>query len=164
MWLPLWFRHGFMKAADVGAKGAYRISGGLIGERQGKFHMLLLESTGRKSGKTRTHALLYFRDGDRYIVIASNFAGPKHPAWYWNIREDSHIKIQVGPKHLYVNATEAEGAERERIWAKAVAEYSNYAVYQQNTDRRIPVIVLTPESGGARVMAARAKEGAATHD
>ena len=145
MW-PLWIRHSFMKFVDVVTQGVYRVSGGLIGEREGKFHMLLLDSVGRKSGKKHTHTLLYFPDGERYIVIASNFAGPKNPAWYWNLRDQPHTRLQAGRKRLNVVATEAEGEERERIWNMAVAEYSNYAMYQRNTKRRIPVIVLTPET------------------
>ena len=157
MW-PLWIRHGFMRFADVLGQGIYRVSGGLIGERQWSFHMLLLDSVGRKSGKKHTHTLLYFRDGERYIVIASNFAGPKHPAWYWNLRDQPHTRLQAGRTRLNVLATEAEGAERERIWAMAVATYSNYTMYQQNTSRRIPVIVLIPEP--ATAVAASSQRGA----
>lgn len=155
--LPLWFRHTFMKAADVATKGIYRVTGGLVGERQLKFHMLLLDSVGRKTGKARTHALLYMRDGDRYFVVASNFAGPKNPAWYWNLKAQPETRIQVGRKRLRVVATEAEGAERERLWQKAITEYSNYATYQTNTARQIPIIVLTPiavPSGKAPVTSA----------
>jgi deazaflavin-dependent oxidoreductase (nitroreductase family) len=144
MW-PLWLRHRFMQGADVLGQGLYRASGGLIGERQWRYHMLLLDSTGRKTGKSRTHTLLFFRDGARYIVVASNFAGPRHPAWYWNLRDNPHARIQVGRKRFNVVATEADGAERDRLWQMAVAEYANYAVYQRNTPRRIPVMVLTPE-------------------
>ncbi len=149
MW-PLWMRHSFMRLADVVGQGLYRASGGAIGERQWTFHMLLLESVGRKSGKQHTHTLLYFRDGERYIVVASNFAGPKNPAWYWNLRAQPHTRLQAGRKRLNVVATEAEGEERERLWKMAVEEYSNYTVYQQNTSRQIPIIILTPESAMKR--------------
>ncbi|HKD77282.1 MAG TPA: nitroreductase family deazaflavin-dependent oxidoreductase, partial [Ktedonobacterales bacterium] len=144
MW-PLWVRHRLMRCADVLGQGIYRASGGLIGERQWTFHMLLLDSIGRKSGKTRTHTLLFFRDGERFIVVASNFADPKQPAWYWNLRDHPHAHIQVGRNRLNVAVTEAEGEERNRLWQMALTAYAKYAVYQQQTSRRIPVMVLTPE-------------------
>lgn len=143
--LPLSFRHRFMRAADVAGQWLYRLSGGLIGERQLRYHMLLLDTVGRKSGKPRTHTLLYFRDGERYIVVGSNFGGPKNPGWYWNLRAQPYTRIQAGRRRLAVVASEAEGDERARLWPRAVAEYANYANYQQHTSRLIPIVILTPE-------------------
>jgi len=106
----------------------------------------LLETTGAKSGERRRIPLLYVRDGNHVVLIASKGGNAKHPAWYWNLKADSRVRF-LGPGGLtgdYV-AREAEGDERSRLWAEAVDYYDGYATYQGRTDgRRIPVIVLEP--------------------
>src|SRR5579864_4057497 len=79
-------RHGFMRAVDRLTQLAFRLSGGRLGGRQGRYDILLLTTTGRKTGEPRTHALLFIRDGARYVVCASNFGAPYDPAWYRNLR------------------------------------------------------------------------------
>jgi deazaflavin-dependent oxidoreductase (nitroreductase family) len=107
----------------------------------------LLETIGAKSGEPRRLPLLYLRDGDRVVLIASKGGNPKHPAWYWNLRANPRVRF-LGPRGLtgdYV-AREAEGEERDRLWAEAVAYYPGFATYQGRTDgRRIPVVVLERE-------------------
>ena len=107
----------------------------------GKAPVLLLSVTGRKSGKRRTTPLLYGRDGDNYVVIASVGGAPKHPAWYLNL-QGQEAEILVGRERLRVRARDAEGEERERLWALMVSLYPPYAEYQKKTERRIPVVVL----------------------
>lgn len=121
----------------------YRASGGKIGGRMRGAPVLLLTVRGRKSGKRRTAPLLYGRDGDRYVVIASKGGDPKHPAWYLNLR-GNEADIQVGREQLHVRARDAEGEERERLWAEMVGVYAPYADYEQKTTRKIPVVVLEP--------------------
>jgi deazaflavin-dependent oxidoreductase (nitroreductase family) len=121
----------------------YRLTGGKVANRMGKAPILLLTVAGRKSGKRRTTPLLHGRDGDNYVVIASMGGAPKHPAWYHNL-EGQEAEIQVGRKRLRVRARDAEGEERERLWALMVSLYPSYDDYQKKTERRIPVVVLEP--------------------
>jgi F420H(2)-dependent quinone reductase len=121
----------------------YRWTKGKIGGRVGKAPVLLLTVAGRKSGKRRTTPLLYGRSGDDLIVIASLGGAPKHPAWYLNLR-GSEADVEVGGERLHVRARDAEGEERERLWAQMVAIYPAYESYERKTSRRIPVVVLEP--------------------
>jgi F420H(2)-dependent quinone reductase len=121
----------------------YRLTGGKVGGRMGRAPVLLLTATGRKSGKQRTIPLLYGRDGDNLVVIASVGGAPRHPAWYLNL-QGQEAEVQVGRERLKVRARDAEGEERERLWAQMVAVYPPYAEYQKKTTRRIPVVVLEP--------------------
>ena len=121
----------------------YRLTGGKAGGTMRGAPVLLLTVHGRKSGKRRTVPLLYGRDGDRYVVIASKGGDPKHPAWYLNLR-GGEADLQVGKEHHHVRARDAEGDERERLWAQMVEVYADYATYQTKTSRQIPVVVLEP--------------------
>jgi deazaflavin-dependent oxidoreductase (nitroreductase family) len=133
-----------MRAADRLTQLTFRLTGGRLGGRQLKYTILLLETTGRKSGRPRTHALLYVRDGERYIICASNFGAPQHPAWYWNLRAMARGQIQVGQRRLMVTARDAEGEERTRLWHLLCASWPTYDSYQASVSRQIPVVVLTP--------------------
>lgn len=121
----------------------YRLTGGKVGGRIGKAPVLLLTVTGRKSGRRRTAPLLYGRDGDDLVVIASKGGDPRHPAWYLNL-QGQEAEVQIGRERRRVRARDAEGERRERLWAQMVALYPPYADYQQRTTRRIPVVVLEP--------------------
>ena len=124
----------------------YRLTGGKVGGRMGKAPVLLLSVTGRKSGKRRKTPLLYGRDGDNFVVIASVGGAPKHPAWYLNLQSArrQEAEIQVGRERRRVRARDAEGEERERLLAHMVTLYPPYDSYQKKTSRRIPVVVLEP--------------------
>ena len=121
----------------------YRLSGGKVGGRMRGAPVLLLTVTGRKSGKRRTTPLLYGRQGDSYVLIASAGGSPKNPAWYLNL-EGQDAEVEVGREHVRVRARDAEAEEHERLWAQMVGLYPQYADYQQKTTRRIPVVVLEP--------------------
>jgi deazaflavin-dependent oxidoreductase (nitroreductase family) len=136
-------RRFFLRSASAFHVWLYRVSGGKLGGHMGEAPVLLLTVTGRKSGKKRTTPLLYGRDGDSYIVIASVGGAPKNPAWYLNL-QGGNGEVRVGREEIQVRAREAEGEERERLWAQMVALYSSYADYQTKTTRRIPVVVLAP--------------------
>ena len=119
------------------------LSGGRVSSAVGQ-QVGLLETIGAKSGKRRRIPLLYLRDGNHVVLIASKGGNVKHPAWYWNLKANRRVRF-LGPGGLtgeYV-AREAEGDERARLWAEAVDYYDGFATYQGRTDgRRIPVVVL----------------------
>jgi deazaflavin-dependent oxidoreductase (nitroreductase family) len=138
-------RHSFMRTVDRLTRLIYRLSAGRLGRSQGKFRMLLLTTTGRKTGKTRTHTLLFIRDGERYVVVASNFGAPYHPGWYLNLHDNPHASLQDGRTHLEVSARDATGEERERLWQQLVKVWPYFASYQRGNPRVIPVVILSPE-------------------
>lgn len=119
-----------------------RLTKGRLGSRLMGNSVLLLTTTGRKSGQLRETALYTFPDGENYIVVASNVGEDKHPGWYLNLRENPEASILIGGREHAVIAHEAEGAERERLWKMVTTEDNNYAEYQTWTARKIPVIVL----------------------
>jgi deazaflavin-dependent oxidoreductase (nitroreductase family) len=137
-------RQTFMRAVDVLTQAAYRDTGGRVGARQAGRDILLLTTVGRTSGKARTHALLFVRDGQRYAVCGSNFGDARHPAWYLNLRAHPAGTAQVGPLTVPIVATEATGEERDRLWRKLVAAWPAFESYQAGIARAIPVILLTP--------------------
>ena len=116
--------------------------------------VLLLTTTGRKSGKQRTTPLLYLEDAGRYVVIASVGGAPKHPAWYLNLLANPAATIEVGRRKLAVTASTASPEERARLWPLAVQMYRGYEDYQAKTTREIPVVILSPAlaEGGTRTI------------
>ena len=125
----------------------YRASGGRVGGRFRKTApVLLLTTTGRKTGKRRTTPLLYVEDADRYVVVASVGGAPTHPAWYLNLRGDPAATIQVGNRKLAVGSETAGPEERARLWARVTQMYPKYDDYQAKTSREIPVVTLTPSA------------------
>ena len=104
--------------------------------------MLLLDHVGAKSGERRTTPLVYVRDGDDLVIVASKGGHPKHPAWLHNLRAHPDTTIQVGSEHRAVRAREATAEERKRLWPKAVETYGGYRGYQERTPREIPLVVL----------------------
>ncbi len=121
----------------------YRETGGEVGHiwKEGST-ILLLTTTGRKSGELRTTPLIYARDGDRYVIVASQGGAPDHPGWYKNLAKDPHVELQVLDEVFSANARTAEGDERERLWRKANEVWPHYDEYAERTDREIPVVVL----------------------
>ena len=104
--------------------------------------VLLLTTTGRKSGDPRTVPLIYTPAGGSYAVIASRGGAPRHPSWYLNLAAQPLVTVQVLGEVFPARARTAEGDEREGIWAKAREQWPEYDVYATRTDRRIPVVVL----------------------
>ncbi|GAB4441073.1 MAG: nitroreductase/quinone reductase family protein [Chloroflexi bacterium OHK40] len=106
---------------------------------------LLLTTIGAKSGRPRATPLIYFRDGPRIVLVASNYGGARHPAWYHNLRTTPRATVTLeGATRPYL-AHEASGAERAELWRKAVAFYGGYATYQRCAGpRQIPIMVLEP--------------------
>lgn len=124
--------------------GLYRLSGGMVGSRFGKRTLLLLTTTGRKSGKARTLPLQYIRDGSSYVVAASNWGKSRGPAWWLNLRTQPRAQIQVGRLVMQVMAEQASTEHRRRLWPLLVLQDSTFARYQRGTTREIPLLILTP--------------------
>jgi F420H(2)-dependent quinone reductase len=124
--------------------GLYRLLGGRLVGRVGKAPVLLLTTTGRRSGRSRTAPLLYVRDGETFALAASYGGQPRHPAWYLNLTANPHARVEVGRRSLDVIARTTDGEERERLWQSLVAIYPAYERYRGRTERTIPVVVLVP--------------------
>jgi deazaflavin-dependent oxidoreductase (nitroreductase family) len=113
------------------------------------FPTVNVTTIGRKSGQKRTATLVYFTQGDDVVLVASSFGRDKHPAWYLNLKANPEAELlSKGRGGTYV-AREAEGEERDRLFALAEKVYAGYGSYQAGTDRKIPVMVLTPARGAA---------------
>jgi len=124
-------------------RAVYRASGGRLGGRLAGRDMLLLTTTGRRSGEPRTTPLSYLTDAADFVVVASNNGAPGDPAWWLNLAADPAAKIQVGGRQYAVRAHRAEGEERTRLWPLLVAYNPPYATYAKRTTRPIPVVVLS---------------------
>lgn len=122
----------------------YRASGGRVGGAIGGAPVLLLVTTGRRSGEPRPVTLTYFEDGGRFVVVASNAGEDRHPAWWLNLKEHPDATVQVGGTTTRVRAAEAVGEERERLWTEVTRRNPSYEEYRRRTDRRIPTVVLQP--------------------
>ena len=106
--------------------------------------LLVLHSTGRRSGQPRETPLSYTKDGNTYVVIASDGGSPHHPDWYLNLQADPDVEVDVRGQRVRVHADTVGGEDRDRLWRQAVRSYAGYAGYQARTDRPIPVVRLSP--------------------
>jgi F420H(2)-dependent quinone reductase len=122
----------------------YRVSGGRIGGSVVGMPVLMLTTTGRKTGEPRSNVLTYIPKGKTSVVIASNAGEPRHPAWWLNLQADPHATVQRGHEVVAVLAREADGQERADLWAELLRMNASYAEYERRTTRRIPVVVLEP--------------------
>ena len=108
--------------------------------------LMLLTTVGARSGEERITPVMYHRDGDRYVVIASKGGAPDHPGWYYNLKANPVAKVEVGEETgtetFEVRAREAEGDERDRIYAERVAIAPGFGEYERQTSRKIPVMIL----------------------
>ncbi len=109
---------------------------------------LLLTHTGRTSGKEHTTPLIFARDGDDLLIVASMGGAPMHPQWYLNVVEHPRVHVQIQGEHLDATARTASDDEKPRLWSIVTEQWPNYDVYQTRTDRVIPLVVLTPVSAG----------------
>ena len=121
----------------------YRETGGERGYHWRGATILLLTTTGRKSGEERTTPLIHRVDDGRWVVIASRGGAPDHPDWYKNLQADPEATIEVQADEVPVVATTAVGDERARLWALMTEVWPAYDDYQRKTEREIPVVVLT---------------------
>ncbi len=126
----------------------YERSGGWVGHRMTGTRSLLLTTTGRRSGEPRTAALIYSRDGDDYVLVASNHGLERPAAWQLNIEADPRVEVRVGRRRLVGTArvVEASDPAHARLWAIANrGNHDRYTGYQATTRRPIPIVVVTPE-------------------
>jgi deazaflavin-dependent oxidoreductase (nitroreductase family) len=125
----------------------YRATHGLVGYRfPGAPPMLLLDHVGAKSGTKRTAPLVFGRDGEDVILVASKGGYPKNPGWFHNLKANPDTTVQIGSKRLPVHARVASAAERERLWPLMVEVYGGYEDYRRRAEREIPLVVLEPRS------------------
>jgi len=123
----------------------FRTHGGRVGGPFEGAQLLLLTSTGAKSGQPRTTPVVYLEDGQNLVIFASKAGAPTHPAWYRNLLANPSATVEVGTRTLAVRAREAEGDERRRLYEQQVARMPQFADYQAKTTRQIPVVVLERE-------------------
>jgi deazaflavin-dependent oxidoreductase (nitroreductase family) len=122
----------------------FRANEGRVGGMFEGTSLLLLHTTGAKSGKDRVNPVAYLKDGGRYVVFASKAGAPTNPGWFHNLRAHPETTIEVGDDTIDVAATVAEGEERERLFDAQKQRVPAFAEYEQKTTRQIPVVVLTP--------------------
>lgn len=137
----------------------YRRSRGVVGRRLVHNDMVLLTTTGARTGRSHTVPLLCLREGDTLVVIASWGGRPHHPHWYTNLVAQPQVRVQVGRRRWAAVARTATPVEREVWWPRVLAAYQGYRVYESNTDRVIPVVFLTPAERGGRPPSVRSPGG-----
>jgi deazaflavin-dependent oxidoreductase (nitroreductase family) len=137
---------GLLVRAMQGHTVIYRTTNGLVGHRfPGAPPMLLLDHVGAKSGTLRTSPLVYGRDAESFILVASKGGYPKNPGWLHNLKANPDTTIQVGSKRLAVRARVANPEERKRLWPLMVKVYGGYEDYRRRTEREIPLVILEPK-------------------
>lgn len=120
----------------------FRANAGVVGGPFTNMPLLLMTTTGAKSGQPRIAPLVYTRDGEQYIIIASKGGAPTNPDWYHNILAHPEVTIEVGVEQFQARATVPQAEERDRLFNQMAAQLPLFAEYQRNTTRRIPVVVL----------------------
>jgi deazaflavin-dependent oxidoreductase (nitroreductase family) len=123
---------------------AYRETNGQTGYIWNGVPCLLLTTSGRRTGVKRTSALIFGRDGEDYLVIASTGGAARHPSWYLNIEANPDAEVQVKSDHIPVLARIASAEHKPRVWKIMTDQWPNYDIYQARTSRVIPLVVLTP--------------------
>ncbi len=122
----------------------YRLSGGKIGGRVQGLRVLLLTTTGRKTGKKRTTPLGYFEQDGGYVIIGSNAGFDTHPAWFLNLRSTPRATIQINDRQLEVDAEIAGPKQRGQLWSRLMELAPSYTSYAKRTSREIPLVILRP--------------------
>jgi deazaflavin-dependent oxidoreductase (nitroreductase family) len=120
----------------------FRTNEGKVGGPFDGAPILLLHTTGARSGRERINPMMYLADGDRLVVFASKGGAPTNPDWYHNLRANPEVEIEVGTERRKVRARVAEGEERDQLYAEQSRRYPQFAKYQEGTDRTIPVVIL----------------------
>ena len=138
-------RRFLIRAMSRAHGSVYRASGGRLLGRLAGMPVLLLTTTGRGSGKPRTAALTYFRDGADLVVIGSFGGSDLPPAWWLNLQRNPRASVLIGGTTSKVTSRAATADEHDRLWPLVTAAYPGYARYQERTARLIPIVMLTPE-------------------
>ncbi|MEJ7582921.1 MAG: nitroreductase family deazaflavin-dependent oxidoreductase [Acidimicrobiales bacterium] len=138
----------FAKSFTSVHETVFRMSNGRIAGRAGGMPVVLLTTTGRKSGKSRNTMLTSpVQDGDSIVLVASYGGDDRHPAWFLNLRDNPDVEAVMNGSKRSMRASIATGDERAELWERLTAKYKGYAGYQEKTDREIPVVVLSPRLG-----------------
>jgi deazaflavin-dependent oxidoreductase (nitroreductase family) len=124
----------------------FRANGGKVGGQFEGAPLLLLHTTGAKTGQARVNPVMYLADGDDYVVFASKAGAPTNPDWYHNLIANPRASIEVGDQTLNVVASVADGETRERLWSRQKELYPGFADYEAKTTRQIPVVILETEA------------------
>ena len=138
-------RRFLIRAISRAHGSVYRASRGRVLGHLAGMPVLLLTTTGRRSGKRRTVALTYFREGADLVVIGSFGGSDLPPAWWLNLQRDSRASVLIGGTTWKVTARAATRAEHDRLWPLVTATHPGYAHYQERTARLIPIVMLTPD-------------------
>jgi len=125
----------------------YEQTGGKVGHAWNGTQVLILHVKGRKSGQTRKVPLIYGRDGDDYLLVASKGGAPAHPGWYLNLLAHPDATIQVWDELRPVFAHTATPEQKARLWPIMIEQWPDYDRYQAKTERVIPLVVLSPRAG-----------------
>lgn len=149
-WIYIWLGRVSPRAKDAALKAfsalhvaVYRRTGGRRAFEPGA-PSLLLTIPGRKTGELRTNPLFYLPDGDRFVLCASYSGDDRNPQWYLNLMAAGEATVRVGANERRVKAELVTAAERAELWPRLVATWPSYEVYQRQTTRELPVVVLTP--------------------
>jgi len=121
----------------------FRANGGKVGGGFGGAPMLILTTTGARTGRRHTNPVMYLPDGDRFAIFASKGGAPTSPDWYHNLVAHPRATVEVGNETFDVDARVTSGEERDRLYARQAELYPQFGEYQQKTTRKIPVVVLT---------------------
>jgi F420H(2)-dependent quinone reductase len=140
MSMPAWA----LKATGKLNVPLYRLSRGRVGGKIGRAPVLLLTSTGRRSGQQRTAPVVYLADGANVIVIGSNAGNANEPGWSFNLKANPDAEVEIGAARSKMRARVAEGEERERLWKAMNAQYAGFDAYDAKTSRDIALFVLEP--------------------
>ena len=122
----------------------YRETDGEVGYLWNGAPALLLTTTGRRTGNPTTTPLIFGRDGENVVLVASQGGAPEHPGWYRNLVKEPNVEVQIKREHIRGRARTAEGEERERLWRLMAEIWPHYDTYQTRTEREIPVVVIEP--------------------
>jgi deazaflavin-dependent oxidoreductase (nitroreductase family) len=125
-------------------RGAYQATRGRLGSRIAGMPVLLLATTGRRTGRRRTVPLTYIENEGDLVLVASYGGSPTHPAWFLNLDANPDVEVQIGPDRREMQARRATPEERDRLWPRVVATYDGYGRYQAKTSREIPLALLSP--------------------
>ncbi len=120
----------------------FRANGGRVTSHPARDQLLLLTTTGAKTGRRLTTPVMYTDDGDRLLVYATKAGAPTNPAWYHNLVANPRVTVEVGTERFEADATVITGEERDRLYSQHAAKYPGFAEYQQKTSRTIPVVAL----------------------
>ena len=118
-----------------------KISNGKIGGKLGTQTILILHTTGRKSGQPRSIPIAYFFHEGKYLIVESNWGKNNHADWYFNLQKQPQASIEVNGRMIKVNASFAEGEEYSRLWEYVTKKHAPYLEYQKMTERKIPIVV-----------------------